>query len=248
MILEDFVMLGTTVPEPRSDGRVFVCSAGWSAELGHLVRIYPLARYGAPRRWSVNRVRLERNPKDSRWESWQLAGDRSADGHGGINANFDCVGEIPRGKREGLLDGAVVGSISEANDRRISLCVVHPADRPRLTFDHNPDSPDSPQLSLFDRPGRPTAGSKRFPYIPRLQFIDGDGQHHLQLRDWGAFEFLRKYGTDMRHGLEQGLHLSDDSSLLLGNLSHQRNAWLVISVLNGCRTSQLTLLDQEMHV
>lgn len=28
MILDDFVMLGTTVPEPNSDGRVFVCSAG----------------------------------------------------------------------------------------------------------------------------------------------------------------------------------------------------------------------------
>ncbi len=31
MILDDFVMLGTTVPEPNSDGRVFVCSAGYSA-------------------------------------------------------------------------------------------------------------------------------------------------------------------------------------------------------------------------
>jgi len=57
-------MLGTTVPEPTSDGRVFICSAGVSAELRSLMRIYPLARRRTPPRWSVNCVCLERNPKD----------------------------------------------------------------------------------------------------------------------------------------------------------------------------------------
>ncbi len=66
MILDDFVMLGKTVPEPNSDGRVFVCSAGVSPTLRQLVRVYPLARGGAPARWSVNAVKLERNPKDAR--------------------------------------------------------------------------------------------------------------------------------------------------------------------------------------
>jgi hypothetical protein len=51
VILDDFVMLGTTVPEPNSSGRVFVCSAGVSDEDRRLIRIYPLARRGAPKRW-----------------------------------------------------------------------------------------------------------------------------------------------------------------------------------------------------
>jgi hypothetical protein len=241
VILEDFIMLGTTVPEPSSKYGLSVCSAGWSAELGGLVRIYPLKPYGAPSRWSINRVQLERNPKDSRSESWKLVDDRSADGRSGHGLGFECVGQVPQSRRRGLLDQVVVDSISEANERRISLCVVHPASCPQLTFEYNPDSPDSPQLSLFDRPDRPTAGSKRFPYTPRLQFVDGDGEHHLKVRDWGAFEFLRKEGVSARHKLN--LNLRTDSSLLLGNLVHQRNAWLVISVLNGVRDAQPSLFS-----
>ena len=72
MTLDDFVMLGTTVPEPNSDGRIFVCSAGVSAEYRSLVRLYPLARKNVPRRWGIYRVPVERNPKDSRPESFQV--------------------------------------------------------------------------------------------------------------------------------------------------------------------------------
>ena len=39
MILDDFVVLGKTVPEPTSDGRVFVCSAGYSKDIGGLIRV-----------------------------------------------------------------------------------------------------------------------------------------------------------------------------------------------------------------
>jgi hypothetical protein len=88
MVVEDFVMLGKTVPEPNSDGRVFVCSAGVSAELKTLMRIYPLARRDAPERWSINRVQVERNLRDNRIESRKLAGDRSVGMHDRINLTF----------------------------------------------------------------------------------------------------------------------------------------------------------------
>lgn len=42
MMFEDFIMLGKTIPEPqKKTGRVFVCSAGYSDEFRHLIRIYP---------------------------------------------------------------------------------------------------------------------------------------------------------------------------------------------------------------
>src|SRR5215471_17278110 len=120
MVIEDFVMLGTTVPEPNSDGRIFVCSAGVSRELDSLMRIYPLARRYAPERWTVNRVQLERNPRDSRRESWKLAA---------------------------LLKKYVVPSIAVANERRMSLAVIHPQQTPHLRFTFNPDSPEAPRLA-----------------------------------------------------------------------------------------------------
>lgn len=232
--IDDFVMLGKTVPEPQSDGRIFVCSAGVSPQMKQLLRIYPLGRFGAPKRWSVNQVSLERNPTDSRPESWKRHNPtRGAEG----DTNPDMAtlrSAYPVGGRSTLLAPYAVASIREANARRLSLAVLHP-DNYDLDFDHNPDSPDSPQLALFDS-GKPTPqGAKRFAFIPRLRFRDEDGEHRLMLRDWGCFEWMRKEGDGRRHNLVSNLRLSPSSSLLVGNFNRHRTSWLVISVLNGLR-------------
>jgi hypothetical protein len=243
MILDDFVMLGTTVPEPNSDGRIFVCSAGVSAELGRLVRIYPLARRGIPNRWKIYRVPLERNREDHRPESFKIRGDRSPSAHDHINEQFDLVGgKVPDADRAQLLQRFVVGSIAEANNKRLSLAVIHPSNTD-LHFEHNPDSPDSPELRLFDICSEPPAGARRFPFIPRLRFEDDAGAHDLMLRDWGCYELQRKRGEAyFRENLAQALHLRESSSLLVGNMNNRRNSWLIISVLNGIRPDP-TLFD-----
>src|SRR5262245_39362729 len=146
LILDDFVMLGKTVPEPNSDGRIFVCSAGYSETMRSLIRVYPLGRYDAPPRWSVASVRLERNPKDQRPESFKLAGDRSPDQHWRINSSaFTVTGKTPDRARARLLAPYVVASVDEANARHLSLAVIHPRQM-NLEFEHNPASPDSPEL------------------------------------------------------------------------------------------------------
>ena len=243
MTLDDFVMLGTTVPEPNSDGRVFVCSAGVSPEYGKLIRIYPLARRNVPHRWGVYRVPLERNPKDNRPESFKIAGDRSPGAHEDINTAFEPVRpRVPQTERIAMLRRYVVGSIKEANAKRLSLAIIHP-DMIELTFEHNPESPLSPQMALFDMPGEKPSGARRFAWMPRLKFHDQLGWNNLMLRDWGTFELQRKRGGDyFRQNLGGALHLDENSSLLVGNLCNQRTAWLVISVLNGIREAP-TLFD-----
>lgn len=245
IVVDDFVMLGKTVPEPNSDGRVFVCSAGVSATMRGLVRVYPLSRLGSPRRWTINTIALELNPKDNRAESFKIAGDRSVDNHDHINVGIRSTGDYPRAARAELLKPYEVASIREANDRRLSLAVVHPLDV-ELGFEHNPESPDSPQLSLFDLEPRPTEGGKRFAYIPRLKFSDVDGEHNLMLRDWGCFEFMRKHGDERRGELRYALHLDNGCSLLVGNLNRHRNSWLVISVLRGVRPAPSLFDDFAM--
>jgi hypothetical protein len=239
MILEDFVMLGTTVPEPQDDGRRFVCSAGVSAERRSLVRIYPLARHDIPRRWGIYRVPVELNPKDPRVESFKVQGDRTPAAHEQINRAFVRLGEVPEGARARLLRPFFCSSIAEANDRRMSLAIVQPsrAERLELSFEHNPSSPLSPQLTLWPEPiPISMVGARRFPFIPRLRFSDVRGAHDLQLRDWGCYELMRKHLEDAPYyqaGMAKALHLSPASCLLVGNQSHRRNVWLVISVLNG---------------
>jgi hypothetical protein len=245
MVVEDFVMLGKTVPEPYVDGRIFVCSAGVSSELSTLMRIYPLARRHAPERWTVNRVQLERNPKDTRAESWKLAGDRRVGEHELINITFHRLGEVKERERAQLLNKYVVSSIAVANERRMSLAVIHPLATPQLRFEFNPDSPVAPRLTLFDDELIKHERSQRFAYIPRLEFRDTEGPHSLMLRDWGCFEFLRKYGNERRDELFDALHLTARSSLLVGNMNHHRNAWLIISVVQGLRNAvQMDFLDE----
>lgn len=242
MICDDFIMLGKTVPEPQSDGRVFVCSAGYSTELRSLIRIYPLARYASPKRWSVSRVPLERNPKDSRPESWKLAGDRSAETHQNINAAFATYAQV-RGMdtRDAIDDDRVwVSSIKEANKRRLSLALIAPKGVPSVTYDQNLNSPESPQLKLFADGLPPAEGAKRFPFMPRLVFDDDKGEHRLMLRDWGCYERMRKAPGAL--DLDNCLSLGPDSRLLIGNLNSHRTAWLVISVLN-IGDAQMSLLD-----
>jgi hypothetical protein len=243
-------MLGTTVPEPNSDQRVFVCSAGVSEELGQLIRVYPLSRRHAPKRWSVHRVKLERNPRDSRSESFQIAGDRRPGIHWWINHRFEPTKvEVPRRRRAQLLSRRVigqhlVGSIDEANARRLSLAIIHPRSL-EVTFSENSSGSPSTELTLFDSMEPEKRGAQAFPLMPRIRFQDSDREHHLMLRDWGSFELQRKMGPDyFRENLQSALHLSNDSSLLIGNLNNQRTAWLVISILNGLR-EPATLFDVE---
>lgn len=250
IVLDDFVMLGKTVPEPNSDGRVFVCSAGYSETLRSLVRVYPLGRYDSPPRWSISTAKLERNPRDSRIESFKLAGDRSPDQHWRINCSaFTVTGKVSELARAELLRKHVVPSIAEANAARLSLAVVHPSAL-EIEFDHNPASPESPELALFDLPGEAPKGARRFPYIPRLRFADDKGEHRLQLRDWGVYELMRKHNnlalmseSERRRYVGQALHLDPSCSLLLGNLNNQRTAWLVISVMRGLRAAP-SLFDE----
>ena len=244
MIIEDFVMLGTTVPEPNSDGRVFVCSAGVSEEYRKLIRIYPLARRNAPRRWAVHRVHLVRNPRDNRDESFQVVGDRRPGSHQWINYKFELVKDsYPVGARAALLSRYIIGSIQEANAKRLSLAIIQP-DEIELDFEANQAPGESPQLTLFDSgTSEQESGARRFAWMPRLRFHDECGQHNLMLRDWGVFELQRKHDESyFLENLHGALHLGPSSSLLVGNMNNQRTTWLVISVLNGLR-GPATLFD-----
>lgn len=235
-------MLGTTVPEPsRKTGRVFVCSAGISLEYGSLIRVYPLARLGVPHRWNTFRVPLERNSLDSRRESFKIRADREPAVFETVNTAFECVGAISEGSRAKLLAPFVMPSIARANEQHASLTILHASDM-ELRFKENQGDPDIPDVQWFDPSWAPEqAGAKHFPYAPYLRFKDDDGTHELQLRDWGSYELMRKnlYRPDWyRSSMPSALHLKDSSSLLVGNMTHRRNVWLVISVLNGVRLPQ----------
>lgn len=232
-ILKEFVMLGTTVPEPdckdpSKDQRIVVCSAGVS-ELG-LTRIYPLDWHNIPRRWARYEVPVARPKRDNRSESYQVEGNNKH------NGGFSLVSQLERNKRKALLEEYKVGSIYEANERRISLAIIEPKDVELKMYSTN--TVESP-MQWFIRRGKLCKAKERFPWIPRIHFNDEAGAHKLALRDWGVFEWMRK---NPQHTMEESqetarsnLRLSDSSCLFVGNYLNYRNTWLVISVLGGLR-------------
>lgn len=235
-------MLGKTVPEARKDGRVSVCCAGWSSEMRSFVRIYPLAMQGAPKMWSRSRVALERNPEDHRVESWRLRGDRKGEAHRGINQTFEV--DVPRLSNDEIMrlcEQLPVLPKDEANRQRMSLAVVQPDHPPLLHFSENAESDDHPQMRLFEdnAEARRQLGAQRFPYQPRLKFTTDGKPHDLQLREWGAYEWLRKHGPGGRFNHPARDRLKNNPRLLIGNMNSHRNVWLVISILRA--TAQMDL-------
>jgi hypothetical protein len=251
MILDDFVMLGKTVPEANGDGRQFVCTAGYSLELRQAIRIYPMARVHCPRRWSLARIPLERNPKDSRIESWKIRGDRAPDAHDQIN-NVICtiVPEISIPTKREIAQTLRVRSLKRANENCQSLCVLYPETVPQLSFDAGEEAEMAPTPDLFgNRPDLKVA--QRFNWHPRLRFKDEDGDsHNLMLRDWGCYEFMRKGGNSKIPplDLEQALNLSTAPPLFCGNLNRFRNSWLIISVFHGTVFARPEIMEHQLSL
>lgn len=248
MILDDFVMLGKTVPETNSDGRQFVCTAGYSIELRQAIRIYPMARRNCPARWSVSRIPVERNPKDSRKESWKIRGDRRPGAHEFINGVIEPVYPKtgPAMQRQIVSDLLSV-SVKAANDRRASLCVVYPEDIPRVSLEQGDSVEMAPTPDMFgDVAELPVAS--RFRWHPRLVFDDKAGRHDLMLRDWGCYELMRKHGDEMALSLGEALNLSTAPPLLCGNLNRFRTSWLVISVLSGAIHARPEVFDRQFSL
>lgn len=246
MIIDDFVMLGKTVPETSSDGREFVCTAGYSVELRQPIRIYPMARAQCPARWSTIRIPVERNPKDGRFESWKIRGDRRPGAHDQINSVITIIGkQCTAVEQRAIVDAMTVSSLKQANDEKRSLCVLLPDSVPKLDLESGETAEMAPTRDLFgNRPSLPVAA--RFKWHPRLRFVDQDGNgHDLMLRDWGCYEYMRKHGDDSAIKLGENLNLSTAPPLLCGNLNRFRNAWLIISVFSGVIHARPEVSDHE---
>lgn len=217
MILEDFVMLGKTAPEMDRQGRMTVCSAGWSPELRQLVRIYPLAVENAPADFSVSQVRLERNPRDTRHESWKIAGERGAEVHSGINARFDVRGIL--NDRSSLLKQIpAVSSIKEANRSRLSLAVIQPDTKPDFYLEKN--------KAIVKK----AIGSKCYKYTPRVKLTVGGNTHKIKYLNQEVYQHMTP--TNKSGFWRIANRFKNNPKLLVGNMFAYRNNWLVIAGLD----------------
>ncbi len=240
--LHDVVILGTAVPEQIKDGRKTVCVAAWQPDMG-LIRLYPCrgdAKWKA--RWSVVDAHVERNPKDTRRESFKIVGS-SDNWEGFSEASVILRNTLSPQKGREIIDQLPVTCVSHVNTNRDSLCIVKPVDL-RWRMAENPSYGKQKNELLIEYPNESWLSTKSdYPFQPRLQFRcskECQIYHDMTVVEWGAFEWIRKNpNPDTAMKLFDNWRLGSpdyEISLLLGNQACHRNSFIVISVFFSKKT------------
>lgn len=234
--LSSFVVLGTAVPElTKSNGKT-VCLAGWSDDLG-LVRIYPFNAISGIKRWDVlTNVKIKRNPKDNRIESYKIEELDSISVKDTIKDPVD---------KRFLLESIASECVFDVRDNMLSLGVVKVSNSIKCNIVSNPSFDTQKHIESLNE--QSWLRTKRdFENQPSLSFVCGDNckckaSHRLTVVEWGAFEWLRK-NPEKAAELEDNWKLNRedyDTFLLLGNVFNQRTSFIVISVIPISRKAGL---------
>jgi hypothetical protein len=213
MVVNDFIMLGRTEPCPSKTHGITVCSAGYSREMGQFLRVYPLAMTDKTTKWSKCTIPLERNHRDGRAESWRLDNGHTVD-----SSVITIQGKVKKDSEFDYLESLAVESIQELNSQKVSLGILKSSDVKCFFSEEKID--DYPFVEYFG-----VITKMR----PRIKI----GSYSLQLRDWGAAEFLRK-GQYPIEELWKSMRLTDQNYehlFFVGNMQQHRNNWLIISTI-----------------
>lgn len=244
MRCDDFIPLARTVPEESKKYGSRTCMAGFSPELSRLIRVYPVLIDAPIRSRHRLTLELERNPDDNRAESFKL---RDAED------SIRSFGEVPVVNTDGIFEFAAatgLTSIGRLNAERKSLGFIAPASV-AVSLVPRQGCSDPRQGELFDEFMR-DARKHSFvlgtdhDLLPYVGFRDASGPHMLQLREWGAFEFLRK-NQETPDTLLGAYRLGSEREVLLlvGNMAHLRNVWMVLQVWSRQRQAQGCLFVRE---
>jgi hypothetical protein len=229
----DYLCLGQTIPENSKKYGLRVCTAGLDIKTNSLIRIYPLGvrKEQHFRRWDVYKdLPVRKNNNDNRIESWRL------------NIDIDRLPEIPAVKSKTRAELVAeyfqqYGStgVKKLNEERRSLAIVRLNDMQPYFVDHSKTPINVRQLCLFDDTDDQNTFSKiGFSAIPRVKWIDDDGdEHDYMFNSWDAYMHQKKiapiYGKD---SLWKNVKRQEPKYALIGNMNHQRNTWLIITIFN----------------
>lgn len=229
--LTDIICLGLAVPEQISDGRKTVCMAAYHADLG-LIRIYPCRADMGLHRWQRFSAYIERNPQDTRYESFKLYG--SKDGWDSLSVSLQ--GTVPRDERLALLDKLKTTCVSDINTARLSLGIIKPTEILSVWYDRNPLYTKTKQHPIaLVKSDEWVLTKSDFPFQPRIIYRCHPNckGHNQSILEWGAFEWVRK-NSGNEYQIIENWRLDDSNYehfLLVGNQAQHRTSFLVINLI-----------------
>jgi len=206
VIIDDYILLGSSYPQPLKDGRLVRCSAGYSPSMGSLQRIYPVEGFSDKfKQWNVLKVPVEKG--DWRDESWK----------------------IKNSKNIGLADRSV-GVLGKLNrEEKINLINDLPLSCPLKLFNENRSlgiiKPDILSCDIKN--------NKAFVTFNCLPNCDAKNHHIAQILDWGAQVWI-KNNPDNKEQVFSNYHFNEveyDVFFLVGNSYRHARSFMVISVI-----------------
>lgn len=232
-LLEDVVILGRAAPEAISRGRQTVCTGGWSEERG-FIRIYPIDPMADLfNRWDIVDIEVQRNPQDTRHESWKLA-------HADQDDSVTEKEEYPRDRRATLLHNLEDPCVRDINGAGRSLGIVRPESPLKLEFRDWEDDEDTLQSRLFKdiEEWRPET-REEFKHEIRTEFTCNgcktqQGYHNKTLLEWGAYLGKTKNGIVEPEELEKFYDLHNDNFrhwVFVGNQANRRTSFIAINLI-----------------
>jgi hypothetical protein len=187
------------------------------------------------RRWNAVEVPVERNPQDTRTESWKIQGSKTD--WDKIRLKIKLKGAVTENTRRALVDelhqkfGA--NCVEDLNDRKVSLGMI----RPQI-LDYHLEQREDYEASAQTQLGRttPFLTIKNYPLKPMIEYrcpnCRTKNPHNQQVVEWGAYEWMRNHPNECEKVWEN-LHLPEpnyDISFLVGNMSLHRTSFMVVSV------------------
>ena len=229
--MNDYLCLGTTIPEESKKYGVRVCTAGVSLQERKLMRVYPMFVDKHFKRWEyAANIKLMLNPKDNRLESFKM--NREEQKFEDIHVS-KYKASLRKKLIQELYNDQEQRTIMDLNKARKSLAIVRLFNPQGYFVGHSKKERFPEQLSLLEEPtNSPLVTKKGFDFLPRIAFKDEEGKpHDLWMNSWDAYMHQRmlapKYGIG---NLWEALHLKEGSFALIGNMNSLRNTWLIISI------------------
>jgi len=227
--VDDLVILGRAAPEPIRDGRHTVCLGGYSESRGY-VRLYPTQMWMEDcKRWNVISVPVEEPERDTRNESYKIAGSR--EDWGALHQKIRKVGELSKSEQIRLVEELSGDCTIQLNDERISLGMVKPAEILDVYLEPSDDTTVQMDLEMNQRKGK--TDYEHTLYVKyRCEGCKAKTHHDQHTIEWGVYRYWDKH--DDPEGVIDALGFNDESMnhyFFVGNLNHRREAYIIISVI-----------------
>ena len=232
MMINDLIILGRAVPDRIKNGRLTVCTAGYSPSHG-FIRIYPTRLDSPLVRWSIVSVPVERDNRDNRLESWKIEGSKSE--WTKLSRKIKVVDKFPPKKRLSLIGNLTDDCVQLIREEGRSLGIIKPTIE-KTYFAEREDYDKGIQRTLYGTEAIKTIKNYRFQ--PRIRFKCPKcktvlGRHDQQVLEWGVYEWIRKHPENMDQVWENLLLRSKKHEIYFfeGNLFLHPNRYMIISVI-----------------